>query len=175
MWETCIRSLGWKDPLEKVKATHFSILAWRSPWTVHVLSLVLQRVGHDWETLTSLHFTSALKYVLLSWENSLPLFNNWNVLIQILQPQWGLSFSSHNLSLSYHQSLFTTELLLFAINVVTHLLVDLFFNSLWWLVICVSALQGHRMLRYLYKCYIWACLQRYFRKKLTFELLSWAK
>ena len=26
-------SLGWKDPLEKGKATHSSILAWRIPWT----------------------------------------------------------------------------------------------------------------------------------------------
>ena len=27
--------LGWKNPLEKAKATHSSILAWRIPWTVH--------------------------------------------------------------------------------------------------------------------------------------------
>ena len=25
--------LGWKDPLEKEMATHFSILAWKIPWT----------------------------------------------------------------------------------------------------------------------------------------------
>ena len=31
MWETWIRSLGWEDPLEKGKATHCSILAWRIP------------------------------------------------------------------------------------------------------------------------------------------------
>ena len=29
MWETCIQSLGWEDPLEKGKATQSSILAWR--------------------------------------------------------------------------------------------------------------------------------------------------
>ena len=34
MWETWVRSLGWGDPLEKGKATHSSILAWRIPWTV---------------------------------------------------------------------------------------------------------------------------------------------
>ena len=34
MWETWVQSLGWKDPLEKKKATHSSILAWRIPWTV---------------------------------------------------------------------------------------------------------------------------------------------
>ena len=27
VWETCVRSLGWEDPLEKGKATHYSILA----------------------------------------------------------------------------------------------------------------------------------------------------
>ena len=30
VWETWVRSLGWEDPLEKGKATHSSILAWRS-------------------------------------------------------------------------------------------------------------------------------------------------
>ena len=31
MRETLVRSLGWEDPLEKKKATHSSILAWRIP------------------------------------------------------------------------------------------------------------------------------------------------
>ena len=34
MQEAWVRSLGWEDPPEKGKATHSSILAWRSPWTV---------------------------------------------------------------------------------------------------------------------------------------------
>ena len=34
MWETWIQSLGWEDALEKGKATHSSILAWRIPQTV---------------------------------------------------------------------------------------------------------------------------------------------
>ena len=32
--ETPVWSLGWEDPLEKGKATHSSISAWRIPWTV---------------------------------------------------------------------------------------------------------------------------------------------
>ena len=32
--ETWVRSLGWEDSLEKEKATHSSILAWRIPWTI---------------------------------------------------------------------------------------------------------------------------------------------
>ena len=31
---TQVGSLGWEDPLEKGKATHSCILAWRIPWTV---------------------------------------------------------------------------------------------------------------------------------------------
>ena len=50
MWETWVRSLGWEDPLQKGKATHSSILAWRIPWTV--LSMGSQRVGQDWATFT---------------------------------------------------------------------------------------------------------------------------
>ena len=42
--ETWVQSLGWEDPLEKGKATHSSILAWRNPWTAE--SMESQRVGH---------------------------------------------------------------------------------------------------------------------------------
>ena len=45
MRETGVQSLCWEDPLEKGKATHSSILAWRIPWTVQ--SMELQRVRHD--------------------------------------------------------------------------------------------------------------------------------
>ena len=33
MQETWVRFLGWEDHLEKGKATDFSILVWRIPWT----------------------------------------------------------------------------------------------------------------------------------------------
>ena len=33
MQETWVRALDQGDPLEKRKATHSSILAWRVPWT----------------------------------------------------------------------------------------------------------------------------------------------
>ena len=33
MQETQVRFLGGKDPLEKEMATHYSMLAWRIPWT----------------------------------------------------------------------------------------------------------------------------------------------
>ena len=45
MQETWVRSLGWEDPLEKGKATHSGILAWRIPWSIQ--SLESQRVGQD--------------------------------------------------------------------------------------------------------------------------------
>ena len=45
MRETWVQYLVWEDPLEKGKATHSSILAWRIAWTVW--SMGLQRVGHN--------------------------------------------------------------------------------------------------------------------------------
>ena len=50
MRETQVRSLGWKDPLEKEIATHSSTLAWKIPWMEECGRLQpvgLQRVGHD--------------------------------------------------------------------------------------------------------------------------------
>ena len=57
--ETWVRSLGWEDPLEKGKATHSSILAWRIPWTVW---------GHKESDMTerlSLSLTLCLKKAFL--------------------------------------------------------------------------------------------------------------
>ena len=34
MQEIWVRFLGWEDSLEKGKATHSSVLAWRIPWSV---------------------------------------------------------------------------------------------------------------------------------------------
>ena len=50
MQETWVWYLGWEDPLEKGKAIHPSIPAWRIPQTV--LSMGSQRVRHNWATLT---------------------------------------------------------------------------------------------------------------------------
>ena len=44
MQETWVQPLGWEDPLEKGKATHFSVLAWRIPWTQ---SMEPQTVRHE--------------------------------------------------------------------------------------------------------------------------------
>ena len=55
MQQTHIQSLGQEDPLEKEMAIHFSILAWRNPWTEEpggLQSTGLQRVGPDWATIT---------------------------------------------------------------------------------------------------------------------------
>ena len=49
MWETGIQSLSRED-LEKEKATHSSILAWKIPWMEEPGRLQFmgsQRVGHD--------------------------------------------------------------------------------------------------------------------------------
>ena len=50
MQETWVQSLGLEDPLEKGKATHSSVLAWRIPQTIQCMGS--QRAGHNSATLT---------------------------------------------------------------------------------------------------------------------------
>ena len=50
MRETWVLSLGWEDPLEKGRATQFSILAWRIPCLVH-------GVAKSQTRLSDFHFT----------------------------------------------------------------------------------------------------------------------
>ena len=48
--ETQVGFLVWEDPLEEGMATHFSILAWRIPWTEkpdRLQSMGSQRVRHN--------------------------------------------------------------------------------------------------------------------------------
>ena len=71
MW---IWSLGVEDPLEKERATHSSILAWRIPWSEEpggLQSMGSQRVGHDWATkqqqwLMNYHKFQSRKQAVLS-------------------------------------------------------------------------------------------------------------
>ena len=55
MRQTWVWSLGWEDPLEKGKANHSSILAWRIPWTEEPGRL--QSMGlQSWTQLSKFHF-----------------------------------------------------------------------------------------------------------------------
>ena len=50
-------ALGWEDPLEEGKATHSSLLTWRTLWTEEpggLWSTGLQRVGHDLSDLAGM-------------------------------------------------------------------------------------------------------------------------
>ena len=52
--ETWVRPLGWKDPLEKGKATHCSILTWRIPWIIQPAYGVTE--SHMTKQLFHFHF-----------------------------------------------------------------------------------------------------------------------
>ena len=61
MREACIQSLGWEDPLGEGMATHYSILAWRIPWTKEpegLESMGLQRVRQDGATFTLFQYVT---------------------------------------------------------------------------------------------------------------------
>ena len=75
MGETCVRSLGWEDPLEKEMATHSSILAWRILWMEELgrlQSMGSLRVGHDFTFTFTFHFHALEKEMathssILAW------------------------------------------------------------------------------------------------------------
>ena len=72
MQETWVPSLGWEDLLEKGKATHSSILAWRIPWTEEpggLWSMWSQRVRYNWATNT---FT--FSYIIEFWKNNVCIY-----------------------------------------------------------------------------------------------------
>ncbi|CAI9180012.1 unnamed protein product [Rangifer tarandus platyrhynchus] len=53
--ETWVRPLGWEDLLEKGKAAHSSILAWRIPWTlksqIRLSDFDFQGFKHNWQKI----------------------------------------------------------------------------------------------------------------------------
>ena len=71
--EMCIPSLGWEDPLEKVMATHSSILAQGIPWTEEPGGL--QPMGSQRDVGNLISGSSAF------YKSSL---NTWNFLAQVL-------------------------------------------------------------------------------------------
>ena len=66
--ETWVQSLSWKDLLEKRMTAHSSILAWKIPWMEEpdgLQSRGLQRVGHNWSNLASMHAWICLKRTVI--------------------------------------------------------------------------------------------------------------
>ena len=76
MGETWVRSLSQEDPLEKGKATHSSVLAWRMPRTEkpgRLQSMELQRVGHNRTAKHSPAQRQEGHYLLARAEKEVPL------------------------------------------------------------------------------------------------------
>ena len=65
VWETQVKSQGWEDPLEKEMATHFSILAWKIPWTEEP-SRLQSRGSQSQTQLSDFTFTLSLANNLYS-------------------------------------------------------------------------------------------------------------
>ena len=55
MQETRVQFLGWERPLEKGKATHSSIMAWRIPWTEEPGGLQSMGLAKSWTQLSDQH------------------------------------------------------------------------------------------------------------------------
>ena len=87
MQETQVRSLGGEDPLEKGMATHFSVLAWRSPWTEEpggLGSTGSQRVRHDRATNTHTNIFSTMPILFHLKLSSTDFSIHWYILPAII-------------------------------------------------------------------------------------------
>ena len=87
--ETCVRSLGWEDPLEKGKATYSSILAWRNPWTVHEVAKSPTWLSDEVEKILK-----SKKVVYLKQEVANPHLN-MNIKKESTGPRWLFGKVSH--------------------------------------------------------------------------------
>jgi len=113
MWEAWVQSLGWEDPLEKGKAPHSGVLAWRIPWTVQSMGSQSRTPLSDFHfhfqaltkdcPVTFLYFSSGHTFRTVN-DLILPSFAIWvgqefpkyHILILFL-----LNISSFNLSLLF--------------------------------------------------------------------------
>ena len=106
----------WEDHLEKVMATHSSILAWEIPWTEQpgrLQSIWLQIVGHNWATNTHTHthithnmqrsYCSSLSWLLSNSLSYLNIeLNDNHTYASVLSSQSSSHVSSH---LSHNRSI----------------------------------------------------------------------
>ena len=63
MLETWVWCLCWKDPLEKGMSTHFSILAWRIPWTFPWGHKESDTTEQLYSLIVYLTITSSINYI----------------------------------------------------------------------------------------------------------------
>ena len=79
MQETWVQSLVWEDPLEKGRATHSSILAWRIPWPEEpggLQSMGSQRAGHD--STTNTHIFTVSGSFKSQYTKNVKIYRNMN-------------------------------------------------------------------------------------------------
>ena len=108
--ETQVQSLGWENTLEKWKATHFSILAWRIPWTEEpgrLQTMGSQRVGHEWVTNTHTHPKSKLcndkiTTVITAISDAFPFFLKLRIanILNSFRMTQGLSVENQHIAVS---------------------------------------------------------------------------
>jgi len=79
MQEIWVRSLGWKDPLEKEMAIQSSILAWKIPWTEEPNRLHSPWGCKESNTTEWLYFQTLWKQIHCVQSRTLPLNRIWYI------------------------------------------------------------------------------------------------
>ena len=93
-WETWVQSLGLEDPLEKGKATHSSILAWKIPRTICIVHGVTKSqpwLSDVYSTLKS-NFEWHINLFEVSLTSEIPICNIISLFCLFWIPQIWLSY-----------------------------------------------------------------------------------
>ena len=97
MWETWVQSLGWEDPLEKGKATHSNILAWRIPWTIYSSWGRKESDTTEWLSLSQLTYNIVLVSGLQQSDSVFHVCMCWASLlsrVQLCETPWTETFQA---------------------------------------------------------------------------------
>ena len=141
MHETQVQPLDREHTLGEEMATHFSVLAWKSPWTEEpgeLQSMGFQRVGHDWACSVCIWWMS-LKATSRIWTSG-----NWKSPIKIpignrdepedkAKPLGLNSWSSHNHT--FQTSLLPNHLAVWRFSYVPGLQMSIMITEVKWIVI----------------------------------------
>ena len=114
MSETWVWSLSWEDSLEERKATHSSILAWRTPWNRGVWWAMVNAVAKSQTQLSHFHFLS-LKHTHTHTHTHTQTYTHTYIYLMPSGQGWG-KYSKDTLSVPFY---------FIAVKIISRLLVEL--------------------------------------------------
>ena len=168
-------------------ATHSSILSWRISWTEEpgrLLSIGLQRVGHDWSNLAQHTFSLIKRVTNIGWQTSIfwpqlkYLLSTWVFFHLLSLPLGTVTKISNLLPNSFIYMLHPNHFLLFpqGLRIMNHMASSQFFSFLLFQGLSISISSRLKTFIYYYSMFPTIALTpftltaEFFRSKLLFNI-----